>query len=514
MTRRVWVTVLIATGAVAASAQTAGAAGLPLGPHGLPEQRTTTRVAAGVTHTRIVRGVASRRDVFTTDAGFRARRRDARALAATVRAAGFGARIERIADRARDDVPRRLLGFDVRSGRFAARSDADARTAALTAAGVTGAQTVFTGEDGRRTTGPWVVNALTVDPARLAGSIGPALATGIVPGRETPSSLAARLGAIAATNGGYFVLSPADGTDGDLAGISVIGGSVVSEAVDGRTSLVLPSPSGAGARIEALRSDDEVRASDGATREIDGLDRVPGLIRACGGVGGDRPTERPLHDVTCTDPSELIRYDARFGPSTDAGAGAEAVLGPDGTVTALREARGGAIPAAGSVLAGTGDAAAWLRAHATPGARLAVTTDVLGPRGRLRLGGALGVVNGGPRLLAGGRPDITSEAEGFDHPGDPEFLYRFGVRRNPRTMAGITASGRLLLVTIDGHAPGFSVGASFAEEAVVMRALGARDALNLDGGGSTDMDVSGRLVTRPSDATGERPVGDAILIRP
>ena len=45
-----------------------------------------------------------------------------------------------------------------------------------------------------------------------------------------------------------------------------------------------------------------------------------------------------------------------------------------------------------------------------------------------------------------------------------------------------------------------------------MDALGARDAVNLDGGGSTTMTIQGRMVTRPSDATGERPVGDAILL--
>ena len=33
-----------------------------------------------------------------------------------------------------------------------------------------------------------------------------------------------------------------------------------------------------------------------------------------------------------------------------------------------------------------------------------------------------------------------------------------------------------------------------------------------DGGGSTTMTVRGMVVTRPSDATGERPIGDAILV--
>ena len=43
--------------------------------------------------------------------------------------------------------------------------------------------------------------------------------------------------------------------------------------------------------------------------------------------------------------------------------------------------------------------------------------------------------------------------------------------------------------------------------------FGAEEAINLDGGGSTAMVVRGRLVTHPSDATGERPVGDAIVVR-
>ena len=41
-----------------------------------------------------------------------------------------------------------------------------------------------------------------------------------------------------------------------------------------------------------------------------------------------------------------------------------------------------------------------------------------------------------------------------------------------------------------------------------------RDALNLDGGGSTTMVVRGEVVNQPSDATGERPVGDALLVLP
>jgi hypothetical protein len=338
----------------------------------------------------------------------------------------------------------------------------------------------------------------------------PALANDAVVERELLSALSARTGALAAINGGYVVIGAGDGTPGDLAGTSILDGELVSEAVDGRTDLVL------GPRlpwVTAMSDRQWAIASDGAWRELDGDNRKPGLIRACGGTGGDLPTELPLHDITCTDSSELVRYTEVFGPSTEPGEGVEALLDGRGRVIASREPRGGPIPLGGSVLAGTGDAADWLRAHAAPGRRIAVSTQVRTEHGRLDLDDGLGVVNGGPRLLRDGRPDITAQAEGFNH-ADPAFWYAFGLRRNPRTIAGVTASGRLLLVAVDGRAPGYSAGLNFEEEAGVMRALGARDAVNLDGGGSTTMTIRGLVVTRPSDATGERPIADAIVVRP
>jgi exopolysaccharide biosynthesis protein len=52
------------------------------------------------------------------------------------------------------------------------------------------------------------------------------------------------------------------------------------------------------------------------------------------------------------------------------------------------------------------------------------------------------------------------------------------------------------------------------ELSALMRELGAVSALNLDGGGSTTMVVAGRVVNSPSDASGERPVSDALLVFP
>jgi exopolysaccharide biosynthesis protein len=98
-------------------------------------------------------------------------------------------------------------------------------------------------------------------------------------------------------------------------------------------------------------------------------------------------------------------------------------------------------------------------------------------------------------------------------PGDPSFYYGWAAKRNPRTIAGVDRDGRIVLVTADGRSTA-SLGLSITESAAVAAALGMVDAVNLDGGGSTTMYAGGRVINAPSDATGERPVGDAILVLP
>ena len=122
-------------------------------------------------------------------------------------------------------------------------------------------------------------------------------------------------------------------------------------------------------------------------------------------------------------------------------------------------------------------------------------------------------MGGGPRLLRGGRVAVTAKAEGFAPPQAPAFYGTF-VAARPRTLAGVRADGKLLLVTVDGRRPGWSAGMTLPEAARLMRSLGARDAVNLDGGGSTAMTVRGEVVNRPSDRTGERPVSDGVYALP
>jgi len=124
-----------------------------------------------------------------------------------------------------------------------------------------------------------------------------------------------------------------------------------------------------------------------------------------------------------------------------------------------------------------------------------------------------------PEEAVGGRPILTRDSivtVAVDTTGQRSF----SVGRNPRTAAGVARGGRrLILAVIDGRQKPYSDGMSLRETANLMLALGARDAINLDGGGSStlvyaDPDSSGRLriANHVSDKQGERAVGDALAV--
>lgn len=97
---------------------------------------------------------------------------------------------------------------------------------------------------------------------------------------------------------------------------------------------------------------------------------------------------------------------------------------------------------------------------------------------------------------------------------------RFNLKRHPRTAVGITADDHLILVTVDGRQKE-AAGMTIPELTLLMDDLNCRDALNLDGGGSTTMYINGKtangVVNYPTDNKkfdhkGERPVSNAILL--
>jgi len=93
---------------------------------------------------------------------------------------------------------------------------------------------------------------------------------------------------------------------------------------------------------------------------------------------------------------------------------------------------------------------------------------------------------------------------------------RFGPVRHPRTAVGLAAGGRrLLFVVVDGRQLPFSDGMTLRELADFFLRLSANRAINLDGGGSTEMVVNRAgimaIANRPSDPV-ERPVANALAL--
>ncbi len=505
----------------------AAAGSLPLGPAGLDEVRTTETLQPGVTLTTIVRGTADPSHVWTVETNIPAGdtspdpdapptalsdRASAEELADRLREEGFSPRVERVVTPSTADFAGGTLGWRVRVGRFSTQAAADAVLAEMVAAGFAGASR-FTGWDGSQSDrGPWRLSVLTIDPGKFRGglvaSYGPDIAD-----RETTSVLSESRGATAAVNAGYFVLDPAAGAPGDPAGVGVYEGELLSETVGSRPALLLRADA-SHPQVERLRWIGTVEGHRHTRLQLDGINRVPGLIRNCGGTADDVPTSRPLHDFTCTDTDELIAFNPEFGQSTPSGPGLEAVVNRHDRVVSLRSPRGGPLPSGHRAVQATGTLVDDLRAAAVVGQRLKISAT-LGGQHHKGVGNLsrTSIVNGGPELVRDGRLHVTPRADGFVRPTDPSFYYGFSAKRNPRTFAGVDSAGRIILATADGRSTA-SLGLTIVETGAVARALGMRDALNLDGGGSTTMVVDGQVINQPSDATGERPVGDALLILP
>ena len=90
---------------------------------------------------------------------------------------------------------------------------------------------------------------------------------------------------------------------------------------------------------------------------------------------------------------------------------------------------------------------------------------------------------------------------------------------NKVTGLGVNRVGDLMLAEVDGDTPA-SVGLSLPEAAGLMRSLGAVQAMNLDGGGSSTMEIDGQMINSPTDPPsttepdGQRQIGDAIVVVP
>ncbi len=93
--------------------------------------------------------------------------------------------------------------------------------------------------------------------------------------------------------------------------------------------------------------------------------------------------------------------------------------------------------------------------------------------------------------------------------------------KHPRSAVSITKDGKILFITVDGRFPEYAGGVNIPELAHLIRILGGKDALNLDGGGSTTLWLSGAadngIVNYPCDNkqfdhVGERKVPNILYV--
>ncbi|HCA59894.1 MAG: phosphodiester glycosidase family protein [Acidobacteria bacterium] len=350
---------------------------------------------------------------------------------------------------------------------------------------------------------PVKINLLRLDLTKVRLDVHKALDKAI--GLETTSSIANRKGAVAAINAGFFRLDKSEFA-GDSAGVLMIDGKLLSESTDNRV----------GAIIGTFRKSGFVFFGhlNAYTQLYFGERSVTHSFQLSG-------TNRQLNK------DEAVVYDSFFGPFTPPNKdGVNISLGrckrgkrvnTFSTFTCSRysivtKSSGTSIPRGGFVLSVGPDffnqvdpSITKLHKVLVSGRNLAFQIkETIDSRGSYNIDKNFDVVNGVPQLIKDGKIDITWEEE--------KASRAFVFNRHPRTAVAKLKDGKFLMVTVDGRQPGVSVGMTLQELAEYLLSLGAVDAMNLDGGGSTTMVLDGKVVNKPSDPTGERKIGDAIVV--
>lgn len=299
-------------------------------------------------------------------------------------------------------------------------------------------------------------------------------------GTETTSSIAARHGAVAAINSGFFRLDNSIFA-GTPAGVLKIG-TFLSESNNGRTALeILNSSHRTDVVIERVNMWSQINVEDELYD-----------------VGINR--QRGENDV--------VVYTNEFSRTTLTDSKGVEFIVMNGIIRGVYDARGSTIiPATGFVISASGTKRELFMKILRSGTAVFKTYKSSSAQDGPAVAGmnlAHNVIGGVPQLIKNGKIDITWEQE--------KASRAFVFNRHPRTAVAKMKNGKFLMITVDGRQPGVSVGMTLPELADYLLALGAVDAMNLDGGGSTTMVLDGTVVNKPSDPTGERKIGDAILV--
>ena len=117
-------------------------------------------------------------------------------------------------------------------------------------------------------------------------------------------------------------------------------------------------------------------------------------------------------------------------------------------------------------------------------------------------------VGGGPRLMKDGAPKITATEEQLG-PGGNDIT-----RVAARSLVATLNNGQMMLSTVTGFRDNHSQGAKFEPTVQWLQKVGAKDAVNFDGGASVDMVIGEHIVSDgPGNVTKEKPVATAVLVK-
>jgi hypothetical protein len=298
-------------------------------------------------------------------------------------------------------------------------------------------------------------------------------------GRETVSSIAARKGAIAAVNGGFFRIGGR--LDGEPEGILKVRHDWYSDPNLPRGAIAWNQSSN-----DCLIGRVTMKWSltiGGADYPVDGINRP----RA---------------------PAGAVLYNWAFHRSTLTDPGGNEILIEKNTITGTTRAGDAPVPRDGFVYS-VGPQSQISLSHLRNNSRARVTHTLQelddGAPSRHRNWETMDYIVGGtPVLIREGRIVQDFEVE--------RVREGFVKDRHPRTAVGMRADRTWVFVVVDGRQPQLSVGMTLAELAEFLQSLGCVSALNLDGGGSSTLVFRGQVMNSPSDAGKERPVSDAILL--
>lgn len=196
---------------------------------------------------------------------------------------------------------------------------------------------------------------------------------------------------------------------------------------------------------------------------------------------------------------DLVLYNTFFAPSTKTNQWGREVKIVNNRVTAVATAGNMVITPGSVIVSGHGASAAAL-AQLKVGDRVTISETL----GSSVADAADTVVSGGPLLVEHGRVHVRATEE--------KMAADIAKGRAPRTALGIKKDGTLLMVVVDGRNNN-SAGLTLAELATYMLRLGAHEAVNFDGGGSSVMAINGLVVNKPSDGK-ERPVSIGLGLFP